>query len=69
MEERESKEKKVEKGRQTMAARRTALLLAVADGRWDGRSARRRLCVARDAGKKVKGLGLQGHAGSFVPPK
>jgi hypothetical protein len=52
-----------------MAARRSALLLAVADGRRDGRSASRRLCAARDAGKKVKGLGLKGHAGSFVPPK
>jgi hypothetical protein len=49
-----------------MAARRSALLLA---GRRDGRSASRRLCAARDAGEKVKGLGLQGHAGSFVPPK
>jgi hypothetical protein len=65
----ESREKKVEKGRQAMAARRTALLLAVADGRRDGRSARRCLCAVRDAGEKVKGLGLQGHAGSFVPPK
>jgi hypothetical protein len=52
-----------------MAARRTALLLAVADGCLDERFARRRLCAARDAGEKVKGLGLQGHAGSFVPPK